>query len=66
MIDPAAASHLDGIGSVASDVWLDGQGRVVHVEQRFFAPDGSAIHNTLTLRDFGAPTDVAAPGVVAG
>ncbi|MFF3154302.1 hypothetical protein [Streptomyces sp. NPDC057910] len=39
-----------------------GQGRVVRVEQQLHAPDGSAIKNTLTLRDFGDPTSVTDPG----
>ncbi|MFI6471489.1 hypothetical protein ACIBL5_14740 [Streptomyces sp. NPDC050516] len=65
-IDPVAAGNLDSVGSLASDVWLDGQGRLVRVEQEFFAPDGSTVKNTLTLRDFGAPTEVTAPGQVSG
>ncbi|MFG3284718.1 hypothetical protein [Streptomyces sp. NPDC048111] len=60
-VDPVAGGHLDGIASVASDVWVDGKGRVVHVEQAFFAPDGSSVKNVLTLRDFGAPVEVTAP-----
>ncbi|WP_189762065.1 hypothetical protein [Streptomyces xanthochromogenes] len=61
-VDPIAAGNLDGVGSVASDLWVDGRGRVVRVEQQLHAPDGSAIKNTLTLRDFGDPTSVTAPG----
>ncbi|MFB7644650.1 hypothetical protein ACFC1G_08895 [Streptomyces sp. NPDC056085] len=61
-VDPVVAGNLDGVGSVASDLWVDGQGRVVRVEQQLHAPDGSAIKNTLTLRDFGDATSVTDPG----
>lgn len=60
-VDPVAAGNLAGVDSFANSVWIDGKGRVVRVEQEFTAPDGSAVKNALTLRDFGAPAAVLAP-----
>ena len=55
-----------------TDVWLDGEGRLVQVRDVMHFTDsagaltdgGSTINNTIRLSDFGAPVTIATPKVL--
>ncbi len=48
-------------GRAFADVWIDREGRVVHVRQDMHCASDPDVRSTLTLTDFGSPVPVTAP-----